>query len=267
MTSQNTAIKPVDDKTPLVEAPGLKLDLELIEPTLDNDPLEAIAANQRKDQEARDHQGRIEPTMPSADAFKNIANTECLDLIAALFNRTEPHFAYEHLLSGLVVINQDKEAGSLLLKGSDNTYTLTNCSVEAEEETISPTAALEMAALIANNPAFNPEKPLVLTGNTRDRYVLTLAAAALNLPVSNPVSDADLPDELKAECAALKAEIEPTLVAKGQDALKDILGEDATPDVAADFDGAATTDQKPHYKMTLNGPVPNKPHFKLAPRV
>ena len=267
MTSQNTAIKPVDDKTPLVTAPGFKLDLDLIEPTLGNDPLEAIAANQRKDQEARDSMGRIEPTLPSAGALKNMANTECLDLIAALFNRKEAHFFCEHLLSNLIVMHQDKETGSLLLKGSDNEYTVTNCSVEAEEETISLTAALEMAALIANNPAFSAEKPLVLTGNTRDRYVLTLAATALNLPVSNPVSDADLPDELKAECAALKAEMEPTLVAKGQAALKDILGEEPAPDVAADFDGAATTEQKPHYKMTLNGPVPNKPHLVPAPRV
>lgn len=267
MSNQNSATQPVDDQTPAVSAPGFKLDLELIEPTLGNDPLDAIAANQRKDQQMRDSMGRIEPTLPSAGALKNMANTECLDLIAALFNRKEAHFFCEHLLSNLIVMHQDKETGSLLLKGSDNLYTVTNCSVEAEEKTISLTAALEMAALIANNPAFSAEKPLVLTGNTRDRYVLTLAAAALNLPVSNPVSDADLPDELKAECAALKAEMEPTLVAKGKDALRDILAEEAAPDVAADFDGATTAEQKPHYKMTYNGPVPNKPHFKPAPRV
>lgn len=268
MTNPNSTTKAVADKTPLLTAPGFKLDLDLVEATLGADPLDALAANDRKDQQERDSKGRIEPTLPSADEFKTIANAECLNLIAALFSRTDPMLFEQSFLSKLAVLREDAESGSLLLKGSDNTYTLTNASIEAEEDTISLVAALEMAALIANNPAFTSEKPLVLTGNLRDRYVLTLAAAALNLPVSNPVSDADLPEDLKAECAEIRDAAQSTLLAKGQDALRAVLGEESAPEMAADFDDAtATPQQKPHYKMTHNGPIPNKLHFIPTPRV
>jgi hypothetical protein len=266
MSDQNQATQAQEQaeghKEPaLAERAGLHLgDADAaVETTTGKDPLDALAANDRAAQDRRDALGRIEPTMPSLDAFKDIALSECLEAIAALLN-CKKEFVFPEYLAELSVLHKTETA--LTLKGNDNIYTLTPDSVEAEQDSISARAALEMGALIANNPKFNAERPLCLTGSPRDRYVLTLAAAALNLPVANPVSEAELPEELKAECAAIKAEIEALradpahnqVVADGQDILRDILSEapEVTEEAVADAVPSALkeTDQD-HYKKAV----------------
>lgn len=247
-----------DHKAPTVaERAGLHFDDA--DTAMGKDPLDALAANDRAAQERSDALntgGRIEPTMPTdPNAFKDIALSECLEAIATLLN-CDKEFTFPEYLAELSVLHKTETA--LTLQGSDNIYTLTPDSVEAEQDSITARAALEMGALIANNPKFNADKPLCLTGSPRDRYVLTLAAAALNLPVSNPVTEADLPEDIKAECAAIKAEItalraDPThnqAVADGQQILRDILSE--APEATAETAPSALKDEdQDHYKKAV----------------
>ncbi len=128
-----------------------------------------------------------------------LANAQCVKAIAALFGRDD--LMLKEYLEDLTVVAETENG--LFLKGVDNEFTLSKDIIQAEQETISAKAAFDMAILAFNNPAFD-EQGIDLTGNLRDRYMLTLAANHIGLKISNPVTE--IPDDLKAEFAQVKAE-------------------------------------------------------------
>lgn len=132
-------------------------------------------------------------------AAEILANAQCLQAIAALFGKDE--LLLKEYLQDVTLVAQTENG--LFLKGADNEFTLSRDIIQAEQETISAKAAFEMSILAFNNPAFE-DQGIDLTGNLRDRYMLTLAASHFGLKVTNPVTD--IPDDLKAEFAQVKAE-------------------------------------------------------------
>lgn len=128
-----------------------------------------------------------------------LANAQCVKAIAALFGRDD--LLLKEYLEDLTVVAETENG--LFLKGVDNEFTLSKDIIQAEQDTISAKAAFDMAILAFNNPAFD-EQGIDLTGNLRDRYMLTLAANHIGLKISNPVTE--IPDDLKAEFALVKAE-------------------------------------------------------------
>ncbi|MGZ9096995.1 MAG: DNA translocase FtsK [Micavibrio sp.] len=143
--------------------------------------------------EAVEEQTRID------NAQQVLANAQCLQAIAALFGTDD--LQLKEYLGDISLVAQTENG--LFLKGSDNEFTLSKDIIQAEQVTISAKTAFEMSILAFNNPAFE-EKGVDLTGNLRDRYMLTLAANHFGLKVTNPVTD--IPAELQAEFALVKAE-------------------------------------------------------------
>lgn len=215
-----------------------------------------------------------------------LANAQCVKAIAALFGRDD--LMLKEYLEDLTVVAETENG--LFLKGVDNEFTLSKDIIQAEQETISAKAAFEMSILAFNNPAFD-EKGIDLTGNLRDRYMLTLAANHIGLKISNPVTE--IPNDLKAEFALVKAEwdslianpggsaavaqetpieeapveepaaeVAPETTAAEPEASASPLAEDykqaanpAAAESAAEAP-AAPAPEKPHYRLTANGPVP-----------
>lgn len=141
----------------------------------------------------------VEEQTLTDNAQQVLANAQCLQAIAALFGKDD--LQLKEYLGDISLVAQTENG--LLLKGSDNEFTLSKDIIQAEQVTISAKTAFEMSILAFNNPAFEVQG-VDLTGSLRDRYMLTLAANHFGLKVTNPVTD--IPAELQAEFALVKAE-------------------------------------------------------------
>lgn len=133
--------------------------------------------------------------------FSAVENQACLTAIASLWGvETLPLSEY---MNNLSLVHAAPTA--LQVQGSDHDYLVGKDYIESDSDLVTARGAFEMALLAQANPVI-AERGVELAGSLRDRYLLTLAADHVGIQITNPVHEADLPADLVAECAALKAE-------------------------------------------------------------
>lgn len=143
-------------------------------------------------------------TAPQTSVFTKpdaAANAACLKALAEVFE-TDSILNADYLASLSLVC---AAPGGVQVRGVDNEYVVGKDFIEAEKDQISARAALEMALLAKANPVIEA-RGVEVTGDLRERYLLTLAAKKLNLTIQNPVEDADIPASRAEEFKAIKAE-------------------------------------------------------------
>jgi len=201
-----------DNAPEAVTAPTLqKASFRAAEPeeTTDNNALAAQEALDRKAADAQEDaantaQDQPAQATPRVDVFIKpdaATNAVCLKALAELFE-TDSVLNADYLTNLSLVCSAP---GGVQVRGSDNDYVVGKDFIEADTDKISARAALEMALLAKANPTIEA-RGVEVTGDLRERYLLTLAAKKLNLTIKNPVEEADIPASRQEEFKAVKAE-------------------------------------------------------------
>lgn len=179
------------------------------EETTENNALAAQEALDRKAADAQEETANTQQDIPAqatprADVFTKpdaATNAVCMKALAELFE-TDSILNADYLTNLSLVC---AAPGGVQVRGSDNDYVVGKDFIEADTDKISARAALEMALLAKANPVIEA-RGVEVTGDLRERYLLTLAAKKLNLTIKNPVEDADIPASRQEEFKAVKAE-------------------------------------------------------------
>lgn len=199
---------------------------------------------EREAQEQRERDARHDMTAHAAlmAALKRLFEVETIQL--------------EGRLGDLKLLHEDQTDHSLIVATPGNTLVVTRDHVTYSEEITTMKQALDGAILAFNNPRARTEE-ITLKGNLRERLLMTIAGQKLGLKLTNPVTEADLDDALRAEYPAILEEAKQLFAGtaapeqKKTEQKKEAPVVAAVPPVAAAMAAAAAP---------LNGPA-NDPVF------
>lgn len=147
----------------------------------------------------------VEPVAaPQKHVVSEEDNNACLARLAEILELQQ--IEYRAMLRNLELVKEGREKYTLPAdKTAELIHTTTNTAVVAkglfefqDETVLSAADALEAAAMVKNDAASYPHG-VELRGNPRDRYMLMLAANHMGLKVTNPVDDAMLAPEERAQ--------------------------------------------------------------------
>ncbi|MBI2233752.1 MAG: hypothetical protein HYU57_01890 [Micavibrio aeruginosavorus] len=179
-------------------------------------------------------------------------NNACLARLAEILELQQ--IEHRAMLRNLELVKEGREKYTLpagktaeLIHTTANTAVVAKGLFEFQDETaLSAADALEAAVVVKNDAASYPHG-VELRGNPRDRYMLMLAANHMGLKVTNPVDDAMLAPEERAQIEmqfaiqAVKAEkpAAPTLTQAQKDIVNNLLKSKDDDGLPKDFTPAA----------------------------